>query len=53
MSYDQLRKAIKETWNVVPEDFLLSLVRSMKEHCEAVIAANEWNAYKILIYSEG
>jgi hypothetical protein len=40
MSYDKLRKAVKEAWEAVPEDYLIGLLRSMKARCEAVIAAN-------------
>jgi hypothetical protein len=40
MSYNQLRKVVKEAWEAVPEDFLIELLRSMKACCEAVITAN-------------
>jgi hypothetical protein len=40
MSYDQLRIAVKEAWEKVPEDWLLELVQSMPDRVQAVIAAN-------------
>jgi len=40
MSYDQLRVAVKEAWEKVPEDWLLDLVQSMLDRIQAVIAAN-------------
>jgi hypothetical protein len=40
MSYDQLRKAVSEAWEAVPDSFLLKLLRSMRERCQAVINAN-------------
>jgi hypothetical protein len=40
MSYDELRKAVKDAWEAVSEDFLMSLLRSMRERCAAVIAVN-------------
>jgi hypothetical protein len=40
MRYDELRKAVKEAWNAVPEEWLIELVRGMKQRCEAVIKAN-------------
>ena len=33
MLYDQLRKAMKDAWEAVPEDWLIELVRSMRERC--------------------
>ena len=40
MSYDQLREAVLEAWEAVPEDWLIQLVREMRERCQAVIDAN-------------
>lgn len=40
MTYDELRKAVTEAWEAVPEDWLIELVRGMKERCQAVIDAN-------------
>lgn len=40
MAYDELRKAVEEAWDAVPEDWLIELVRGMKERCQAVIDAN-------------
>lgn len=40
MKYDELRKALKEAWDAVPEDWLIELIRGMKERCQAVIDAN-------------
>jgi DDE superfamily endonuclease/Helix-turn-helix domain len=40
MSYDQLRAAVKEAWEAIPEDFLRDLVYSMHDRCLAVIDAN-------------
>jgi transposase len=40
MSYEKLRKAVMEAWEAVPDDYLQNLVKSIKERCQAVIAAN-------------
>ena len=39
MSYDNLRKAVKEAWEAVPESWLRELVAGMKERMEDVIEA--------------
>ena len=33
MLYDQLRKAILEAWEAVPKDWLIKLVREIRERC--------------------
>jgi hypothetical protein len=38
-SYDQLRAAVKETWESINDSFFLELFGSMKERCQAVIDA--------------
>jgi transposase len=38
-TYDQLRQIVQEAWNAVSDQTLSSLIESMKERCEAVIAA--------------
>jgi hypothetical protein len=38
--YDQLRTAITEAWNAVPESYLLELLESMPARCQAVIDAD-------------
>lgn len=40
LSYDTLRKAVKEAWEAVEDDKLMDLLSSMHERCIAVIAAN-------------
>lgn len=40
MSYDALRKAVKEAWEAVPESFLRGLVESMGERMKALKKAN-------------
>jgi DDE superfamily endonuclease len=40
MSYDALRKAVKEAWDAVPNDYLMELLDSMPDRCKAVIKAN-------------
>jgi hypothetical protein len=39
MSYNELRKAVTEAWEAVPEDWLIKLVREIKERYQAVINA--------------
>jgi transposase len=39
-TYDQLRQIVQEAWNAVSDQTLSSLIESMKERCEAVIAAD-------------
>lgn len=39
LSYDQLRVAVREAWDSITPDQLNSLIDSMRERCEAVIAA--------------
>jgi hypothetical protein len=38
--YDELRTAIIEAWNTVPESYLLELLKSMPARCQAVIDAD-------------
>ena len=40
LTYDQLREAVKEAWDAVDPIWLCSLVESLPEHMDAVIAAN-------------
>jgi transposase len=40
MSYDMLRRIVKEAWEAVPDLYLRELIISMPERCQAVIAAN-------------
>ena len=40
LNYNQLRQAVTEAWNAVPEDFLDEQIRRMPDRCEAVIRAN-------------
>jgi hypothetical protein len=40
LSYDKLRIAVKEAWEVVEEDKLTELLLSMHVRCEAVITTN-------------
>ena len=40
LSYNQLRQAVIEAWNAIPNDFLDEQIRLMPERCEAVIRAN-------------
>uniref|UniRef100_A0A3B3QA75 Tc1-like transposase DDE domain-containing protein n=1 Tax=Paramormyrops kingsleyae TaxID=1676925 RepID=A0A3B3QA75_9TELE len=39
----ELRVALVEEWNALPQDNIMRLVRSMRRHCQAVIAANGGN----------
>jgi hypothetical protein len=39
-SYDKLRTAVKEAWDVIKADELQSLVREMTARCQAVIDAD-------------
>jgi transposase len=39
MSYDQLRTAIKECWDSIPDSRVRELIRTMRERCQAVIRA--------------
>ena len=39
LSYNQLRVAVREAWDSITPDQLNSLIDSMRERCEAVIAA--------------
>ena len=39
MSYINLRKAVNEAWEAVPEEFLDGLIDGMGERCWAVIEA--------------
>ena len=38
-SYDKLRQYVKEAWEAITEEQLNSLIDSMRERCEAVIAS--------------
>jgi hypothetical protein len=38
--YDELRTAIIEAWNAVPESYLLELLESMPARCQAVTDAD-------------
>jgi transposase len=40
MNYDQLRAAVKAIWDAIPDDDVRDLIRTMRQRCEAVIAAN-------------
>ena len=40
LSYDRLKKAVKEAWEVIEDKTLIELLSSMHERCTAVIAAN-------------
>jgi len=40
MSYDKLRAAVKEAWDAVPEEYLMELLDSMDDRCEAVKLAD-------------
>lgn len=40
LTYDQLRKAVTDAQNAVPNDFLDQLIDSMPDRCKAVIKAD-------------
>lgn len=40
MSYDQLRRVVKEAWDAVSEDYLEELILTMPDRCRLVIEAN-------------
>jgi transposase len=40
MSISELRTALQEAWEAVPEDYLIELLLSMPERCKAVIEAS-------------
>jgi transposase len=40
MTYDELRAAVKAIWDAIPDDDVRDLIRTMRQRCEAVIAAN-------------
>jgi hypothetical protein len=40
LSYDSLRKAVRDAWDAVPPEEFASLVGSMHARCKAVIAAD-------------
>ena len=40
LNYDQLRQAVREAWDAVPDRFLDEQMRLMPARCEAVIRAN-------------
>ncbi len=39
LSYDQLRTAVQEAWEVITPEFLMDLINQMPERCAAVINA--------------
>jgi hypothetical protein len=39
-SYDNLRRYVKEVWEVLPEGYLRTLLSEMPSRCQAVIDAN-------------
>lgn len=39
LSYDQLRQAVRASWDAIPSEFFRELIESMQARCEAVIAA--------------
>jgi hypothetical protein len=40
MSYNELRQSVKEAWEAIAEDRLITLLREMKDRCQAVIDAD-------------
>lgn len=40
MSYDHLRKAVRDAWDAIPPEALKNLLSKMWERCEALILAN-------------
>lgn len=40
LSYDQLRQAVRASWDVIPEEYFEELIQSMQAHCQAVIAVD-------------
>jgi hypothetical protein len=40
MSYDELRQAVKEAWDAISEERLISLLREIRDRCQAVIDAD-------------
>jgi hypothetical protein len=40
MTYDELRAAVKAIWDAIPDDDVRDLIWTMRQRCEAVIAAN-------------
>uniref|UniRef100_A0A3B4XCL7 Tc1-like transposase DDE domain-containing protein n=1 Tax=Seriola lalandi dorsalis TaxID=1841481 RepID=A0A3B4XCL7_SERLL len=38
----ELRVALVEEWNALPQNNIMRLVRSMRRRCQALIAANVW-----------
>jgi hypothetical protein len=42
-SYKRLREAVQEAWDSIPHERVIELVRSMRERCQAVIAAKGWH----------
>ena len=39
-TYDTLRKAVKEAWDAIPEDFLRELIQGMPGRCQKVKDTN-------------
>ena len=40
LTYPQLRSAVREAWDAVPDDFLSRLIDDMPKRCKAVIRAD-------------
>ena len=40
LNYNQLRAAVSDAWNAVPNDFLDQLIEDMPKRCKAVIKAD-------------
>ena len=40
MSYDQLREAVKASWEEIPKERLDKVIESVASRCKAVIKAN-------------
>lgn len=40
LSYDQLRIAVREAWDSIPASYLVELIESMPNRCQAVIDAD-------------
>jgi hypothetical protein len=53
-AYDQLRAAVKEVWDAIPDDSIRELTRTVPQRCEAVFQA-EQSFYAILseIFNDG
>lgn len=40
MSYDKLRRVVKEAWDAVPEEYFTELLHTMHQRCLDVVTAN-------------